>query len=85
VTGAEPTFGAGYIVAYIHAVGLDSNEDAIDVTVGKTSDVYEPTPTPTPYPTPINHEPVPTVSPLGILLLVGLLATAGFVIVRRRE
>ena len=38
-----------------------------------------------PYPTPVNHEPVPALTPLGMMLLVGLLAAAGFVVLRRKE
>jgi len=38
-----------------------------------------------PYPTPIGHEPVPALTPLGMILLVGLLMLAGFVALRRRE
>ncbi|VUT27509.1 MAG: hypothetical protein SYNGOMJ08_00055 [Candidatus Syntrophoarchaeum sp. GoM_oil] len=38
-----------------------------------------------PYPTPVGHEPVPALTPLGMMLLIGLLAVAGFVVLRRKE
>ena len=38
-----------------------------------------------PCPTSVNYEPVPAFTPLGITVLIGLLAVAGFVVLRRRE
>ena len=40
---------------------------------------------PTPAPTPLNYNPVPAITPPGILSLIALLALAGFVVLRRKE
>ena len=64
-----------------------SNDETEPTTACEDTDVCEgePTPTPTPYPTPTNYEPVPVLTPAGVALMIGLLAVAGFVTLRRRE
>jgi len=49
-----------------------------------TTTLPTPTPPPTPAPTPINYNPVPAITPPGILSLIALLALAGFVVLRRQ-
>jgi len=57
-----------------------------DGTKTGTISVYvSASPPPTPAPTPINYEPVPAITPPGILSLIALLALAGFVVLRRKE
>jgi hypothetical protein len=78
----------GRALAENGAVTLDTNTVNVPICLAPPTPTPTPTPTPipggpTPTPTPPGVAPVPTLSGWAMVLLVGLLALAGFVAIRR--
>ena len=72
--------GSNYLIKAVASDGTSTDDDQSDSTFSLTY-----TPPPTPAPTPINYKPIPAFTPAGIMVMIGLLAVAGFVVLRRRE
>ncbi len=74
----------GRALAQTGAVTLDTNTVNVPVCLAPPTPTPTPTPGgPTPTPTPPGVAPVPTLSGWAMVVLVGLLALAGFVAIRR--
>ncbi len=71
--------GSKYLIKAVASDGTSTQEDQSDSTFSLTY-----TPPPTPAPVPINCK-VPAFTPSGMIVMIGLLAVAGFVMLRRRE